>query len=159
MKLKQLFENKKKVNVIDLPEVGGLSDEERETFLVDWVKENEIRIYMILNPSIPVQISAVTEYIRGLSYLIMNNVKLTEEVLIAALTKHPSLITQLLTKKIPISDEIKTIALTSPENINDTAWLTDNTWEYPRLVRRLYPNNELMQRKWIRYGEQNRGQE
>lgn len=103
---------------------------------IDFVKENGMNIHRIKNPSDAVQLAAYRNDYEVLDYLIEVGARISQDVINKALTSRVTMNRYL---EIPHNNS--------------------NPYYYPDLVKRLYPNNELMQRKWMRYWEANRNKQ
>jgi hypothetical protein len=102
----------------------------------------------IKNPSEAVQLAAVSCDGYAIEIIIDNKINPSEAVQLAAVAQHGSAIMHI---KDPSPVVIKT-ALTNPELIRYSI-------TFDEAVKKLFANNSLLMKKWLRYGEAMRTQQ
>lgn len=93
-----------------------------------------------------------------IKHMIGSKINIPHDLMLLVLNKYGYLVADLIANKISITDDMIEAALTSINLIKDSFnHARYGQHPYDKVVRQIYPTNELMQKKWIRYGVKHRG--
>ena len=144
MKLIDIFENNTDIN--------NMSDEEQ----LAAVKRDGWAIRFIKNPSIEVQLAAVKQYVYAIQWIenpspAVQLAAVKQDGYVIQYIKDPSIEVQLAAAK-KSGYAIKYIENPSHELITLPSVIKIKDL-YDPMIKKIYPNNNLLIKKWIRYGD------